>query len=123
MGLTESSTFNIRRNDPKVKWYSALQRSLSMVMLICTLACHEEPSPMAPGGGNGTENAQVVTPEILTVLPHDDSASTQGLLYHAGHFYESSGHYGQSTFRKVNVQTGEILYVDSLPGQFFDKTV
>jgi glutamine cyclotransferase len=57
--------------------------------------------------------------QIHSVRPHDPSAFTQGLLIHDGFFYESTGLYGQSTLRKVDMQTGEVLQQLSLPVEFF----
>jgi glutamine cyclotransferase len=57
--------------------------------------------------------------QIHSVRPHDPSAFTQGLLIHDGFFYESTGLYGQSTLRKVDMQTGEVLQQLSLPAEFF----
>lgn len=58
-----------------------------------------------------TEEVEVIIyePEILEVYPHDASAYTQGLLLHEGYFYESTGLRGQSTLRKVEPETGEVL--------------
>jgi glutamine cyclotransferase len=57
--------------------------------------------------------------QIHSIRPHDPSAFTQGLLIHDGFFYESTGLYGQSTLRKVDMQTGEVLQQLSLPAEFF----
>jgi glutamine cyclotransferase len=57
--------------------------------------------------------------QIHSVRPHDPRAFTQGLLIHDGFFYESTGLYGQSTLRKVDMQTGEVLQQLSLPVEFF----
>ncbi len=40
---------------------------------------------------------------------HDASSYTQGLFFHGGNLYESTGQYGQSTFRKVDLATGKAL--------------
>lgn len=46
--------------------------------------------------------------EILGTFPHDPAAYTQGLLFHDGHLLESTGRYGESSVRRVDVPTGEI---------------
>ena len=46
--------------------------------------------------------------EILGTFPHDPAAYTQGLLFHDGHLLESTGRYGESGVRRVDVPTGEI---------------
>jgi glutaminyl-peptide cyclotransferase len=42
-------------------------------------------------------------------LPHDRSAFTQGLLIHAGAYYESTGMQGQSSLRHVDIESGKVL--------------
>src|SRR5690606_15397946 len=53
-------------------------------------------------------------PELLRVrvvrrYPHDTRAFTQGLLWHNGHLYESTGLRGRSSLRKVALESGEVL--------------
>ena len=45
--------------------------------------------------------------EVVTSYPHDTKAYTQGLQYENGKFYESTGLYGESTLRYVDVKTGK----------------
>ncbi|MCZ7592971.1 MAG: glutaminyl-peptide cyclotransferase [Kiritimatiellae bacterium] len=59
--------------------------------------------------------------EILRILPHDASAFTQGLLFHDGKLFESTGLYGQSTLREVDLQTGEIARKRALPHNLFGE--
>ena len=47
--------------------------------------------------------------KIIETLPHQKNAYTQGLFFHKGELYESTGQYGQSTFRKVELGTGIVL--------------
>src|SRR5690606_5677004 len=61
----------------------------------------------------------VYTYEVVNTYPHDPSAYTQGLEFHKGVLYESTGKRGDSTVRKVDFQTGEILQkVDMAPSEF-----
>lgn len=60
-------------------------------------------------------------PEVLRTLPHDTTASTQGLLLHEGRFYESTGQYGESTLREVDVETGEVLRTLELSSEYFGE--
>ena len=46
--------------------------------------------------------------EILGTFPHDPAAYTQGLLFHDGQLFESTGRYGESSVRRVDVPTGEV---------------
>ena len=57
--------------------------------------------------------------EVVDVYPHDQHAFTQGLVYHRGYLYESTGLRGHSSLRKVNLQTGEVIAQhDLLPAYF-----
>jgi len=57
--------------------------------------------------------------EVVNEFPHDKKAFTQGFEYHNGFFYESTGQYGQSTLRKVEVKTGKILQKIDIDKQYF----
>lgn len=60
-------------------------------------------------------------PQIIRTLEHDTSASTQGLLLYQGKFYESTGQYGESTLREVDVETGEVLNMIQLSDDYFGE--
>ncbi len=61
----------------------------------------------------------VYTYENLNRYPHDPTLYTQGLLFANGFFYESAGLYGQSSLRKVDSQTGEVVAFTNLETQYF----
>ena len=46
---------------------------------------------------------------IVARYPHDASAYTQGLVYQGGVLYESTGLYGHSELRRVDLATGRVL--------------
>jgi glutamine cyclotransferase len=57
--------------------------------------------------------------EVMATYPHDPRAFTQGLLWHRGRLYESTGMYGGSSLREVELATGRILRrLDLDPLQF-----
>ena len=47
-------------------------------------------------------------PTIIRTIPHDPHAFTQGLLYHNGLLYESTGLYGQSSLRRIDPANGAV---------------
>jgi glutamine cyclotransferase len=61
------------------------------------------------------------TVEILRILPHDPGAYTQGLVLDGDRFFESTGTYGGSTLREVDVETGEVLRMHALPDDHFGE--
>lgn len=46
---------------------------------------------------------------VVKSYPHDANAYTQGLIFRGGFLYESTGQHGQSTLRKVKLETGEVV--------------
>jgi glutamine cyclotransferase len=60
-------------------------------------------------------------PEVVRMLPHDPEASTQGLELYEGRFYESTGQYGDSKLREVDVETGEVLREIELSDDYFGE--
>lgn len=48
-------------------------------------------------------------PQVVASYPHDESSYTQGLFFHDGKMYESTGQYGESTMRIVDPVTGKAL--------------
>jgi glutamine cyclotransferase len=47
--------------------------------------------------------------DVLAEYPHDVTSYTQGLFFKDGQMYESTGQFGESTFRKVDLKTGDHL--------------
>ena len=51
--------------------------------------------------------------EVRRTLAHDPASFTQGLVMAGGELYESRGQYGESSLRRLDRQTGDLL--DELP--------
>jgi glutaminyl-peptide cyclotransferase len=60
-----------------------------------------------------------VKPILVKELPHDPKAFTQGLLLHRGRFFESTGLYGESALREVEMATGKVLREKAIGREFF----
>jgi glutamine cyclotransferase len=60
---------------------------------------------------------------IVRVFPHDTSAYTQGLAYRDGFLYEGTGRNGQSSLRKVRLETGEVIQRVDLGAEFFGEGI
>jgi glutamine cyclotransferase len=86
------------------------------------------------GASQGVGPTREVTPEptdtqrtpvygyrVLAAYPHDRGAFTQGLVYHQGALYESTGLWGASSLRKVALETGNLLQMRSLPDRYFGE--
>jgi len=99
-----------------------LQASLTLVWVVLLFSC----------GGN-TENNQAQTSAVenpiaipatlsYTVInsyPHDTAAFTQGLEVYQNGFLESTGLFGRSTLRRVDIQSGKISKSQQLDSLIF----
>ena len=63
------------------------------------------------------------TYKVVRDFPHDPSAFLQGLVYHNGFFYEGTGRHGESSLRKVRMETGEVLQRVDLPREYFGEGI
>lgn len=74
-------------------------------------------------GQNETTNAsseiRTYSFEVVGSWPHDPKAFTQGLIFRDEVLYESTGLYGASSLRKVELKTGKILQKVDVPHQYF----
>ena len=61
--------------------------------------------------------------EIVRVYPHDPKAFTQGLQYLDGLLYEGTGQIGQSSIRRVELETGKVLQKRDLPSPHFGEGI
>ena len=59
--------------------------------------------------------------KIINTYPHDANAFTQGLEYHNGFLYETTGRNGQSWLRKVELETGKVLQQYDLSDKYFGE--
>ncbi len=56
---------------------------------------------------------------IVNSYPHDPGAYTQGLLFHDGFLFESTGRNGHSSVRKVRLETGEVVQQQPVDSRYF----
>jgi glutamine cyclotransferase len=61
--------------------------------------------------------------QIVNTYPHDPGAFTQGLIFHDGLLYEGTGLHGQSSLRKVEMETGKIRKRRNLPKKYFGEGI
>lgn len=104
-------------------------RSFPLIILaLLSLGCGTEPVsnnnaglPANAAQKPAREPVPTYTYEVVNTFPHDPRAFTQGLFFHNGSLYESTGQYGQSSLRQVELKTGRILTQHRLSGQFFGE--
>jgi glutamine cyclotransferase len=61
--------------------------------------------------------------KVVNVYPHDPAAFTQGLVYLNDQLYEGTGRRGQSTLRKVALESGTVLQRVDLPLEVFGEGI
>lgn len=66
-----------------------------------------------------TGKIPVYTYEIVNTFKHDSKAFTQGLVFHNSFLYESTGQKGDSTVRKVEINSGRVLQKQDLSDDYF----
>lgn len=57
--------------------------------------------------------------KVVKEYPHDTGSYTQGLFFNGDQLYESTGQYGESTFRKVDLETGKALNTIKFARKYF----
>lgn len=65
----------------------------------------------------------IIKAQIINVFPHDPEAFTQGLAWKNGFLYEGTGLYGNSSLRKIDLKSGEILKRHNLPDTYFGEGI
>lgn len=88
-------------------------RGTATVLFVLTIgASAAGAAPLAP---------EPLAVEVLATYPHDPQAFTQGLLFHDGKLYESTGLYGRSSLREVEPESGRVLRRLDLPRDLFGE--
>lgn len=67
------------------------------------------------------ETPKAIQFKVIRSFPHDPEAYTQGLLYHNGYIYESTGQPNRSSVRKVDPKNGEVLRKKDLEPHYFGE--
>ena len=60
---------------------------------------------------------------VERIFPHDPDAYTQGLFYHEGYLYESTGQKGSSFLRKVDIASAKVLQEVRLSADVFGEGI
>lgn len=105
---------------PKTSAVRAALRRLGAASLVAALAGGAVGTGASPALADAQRAAApVLGHRVVTSYPHDPRAFTQGLLYRDGALYESTGLYGESTLRRVELETGKVLQQIPVPKQYF----
>ncbi|MGD8397111.1 MAG: glutaminyl-peptide cyclotransferase, partial [Candidatus Eiseniibacteriota bacterium] len=91
---------------------------------------YESTLAITSNGGDGAVSvrmrvatAPVYGYRVLRTFPHDPQAFTQGLVYHQGELLEGTGIRGESTLRRVALETGAVLQRVDLDDEYFGEGI
>jgi glutaminyl-peptide cyclotransferase len=88
---------------------SWLKSSITVLLpLVCAVASAEVP---------------VYSVRVINTFPHDPAAFTQGLVALDGELYEGTGRNGQSSLRRVALDSGEVLQRRNLGIRYFGEGI
>lgn len=109
-----------------LRWVSIVIAVLALALLKVWSHFHpapppdrETPSEVAAAAESAPDAPERLVVKVLSTRPHDPQAFTQGLLFHGGSLYESTGMYGQSSLREVDPRTGEVKRKIDVPKEYF----
>lgn len=86
---------------------------------ISTAAATEMPIPTTTA--TAAVAVEQLSLDIHAIYPHDPMAFTEGLVFDHGKLYESTGEYGASALREVDLATGQVLRSRDLPSEYFGE--
>jgi len=102
-----------------------LRMFLCRAAAVALLWCSVIGMPRAGGGAVAAVSREDAPRKLHATIvnrwPHDPGAFTQGLLVHAGWFYESTGLQGRSSLRKVAIETGTVVQQVRLAPVYFGE--
>jgi glutaminyl-peptide cyclotransferase len=93
----------------------------------CTERAGNGPQVSSPGGSTGTQGSTSGVPfytfQVVKSWPHDPAAYTQGLEFSNEILYESTGLFGKSSLRRVDLESGKVLQERDLPSEYFGEGI
>lgn len=89
--------------------------------LVAPVGHAQEAAPPAPSATPASQPVTIYDAVVVASYPHDPEAFTQGLLWHEGWLYESTGRIGRSSVRKVELETGRVETLQPIPDWQFGE--
>jgi glutaminyl-peptide cyclotransferase len=90
----------------------AARTCFALCLLALLSSCVENPNSPAD-----------FTYRVINEYPHDAAAFTQGLVFENGVLYEGTGIRGQSSLRRVDLETGNVLQQHNLAANYFGEGI
>jgi glutaminyl-peptide cyclotransferase len=89
--------------------------TLLIAAVAAAAACASAAPPAPPQSGT----IPSLDYTVVRIFPHDPDAFTQGLLFHDGFLFESTGRNGKSSLRKVRLETGDVVQRRDVAAMYF----
>jgi glutamine cyclotransferase len=111
---------------------SVLSAAVKSVVSMCALvlstsaaACNSDapPADARTTPAVATNRTPTYTYEVVRTYPHDIGAYTEGLLFHDGRLFESTGQKGKSNIREVDLNTGRVLRQRAIDSVYFGEGI
>jgi glutamine cyclotransferase len=68
-----------------------------------------------------TTEAPISNINVINIFPHDPESFTEGLVYHKGYLYESTGLNGKSFLKKIEIKSGKVIKEVKLSEEYFGE--
>lgn len=98
-------------------WVRGLQVTVALVLIVTGLFVWRQTGRV---GSNAAPTQGYV---LVESYPHNTDAYCQGLVYHNGFLYEGTGGYGDSSLRKVQLETGKVVQERELGDRWFGEGI
>jgi glutaminyl-peptide cyclotransferase len=121
-GRGEVKDMKLKAEISKFETQDSKQKSFIIGLVLFWILLLPPFSVPQPAEGSGA-STPVFGYKIIKVFPHDPEAFTQGLVFHQGVLYEGTGLLGESSLRKVDLETGHTLKRIQLPDQYFGEGI
>lgn len=100
-----------------MKHYGFLLTALGFLLIGCNNS-ENSSTPDAPAS-----SVPLSTPSVVSTLPHDTSAFTEGLEFYDSTLLESGGNYGRSKLFQYDPKTGKVLKQVKLEDKYFGEGI
>ena len=100
-----------------MKQYGFLLTALGFLLIGCNNS-ENSSTPDAPAS-----SVPLSTPSVVSTLPHDTSAFTEGLEFYDSTLLESGGNYGRSKLFQYDPKTGKVLKQVKLEDKYFGEGI
>lgn len=111
----------------KSKFKSQNSKAIAITCLaamLCVSSCKDNGTDKTETKADtmaATKGPAVMSYQLVKEYPHSGTAFTEGLQYVDGVLYESTGEYGSSELRKVELSTGKILASQKMDEKYFGE--